>query len=321
MTIFNPQKTALVFPGQGSQAVGMAAEFMALPETKSLFECADDTLGFSLSKMMAQGPSEELSLTHNTQPALLLASYASFVYLSTRVGKDIQEIATLAAGHSLGEYSALLAAGVFDLETALKLVRLRGEAMQRAVPVGQGAMAAIIGLDFNTLQNLVEETQGCWLANDNSDAQMVVSGEVEAVEALRAKASAAGAKRALLLDVSAPFHCPLMQNAAEEMAAALSSATFYAPKVDVIHNVSVKAESDPVKIRENLVAQVTGSVRWRETMSLMAEKGIETTLELGSGKVLTGLIKRGVADCEAIALNTPADIDALLEKWAIKAAS
>lgn len=310
--MFDAQKVALVFPGQGSQHIGMAQEFLEESSTKELFEQADDTLGFGLTELMMEGEATELALTHNTQPALLLASYAAWAYMAKASGLDIRQIAGMVAGHSLGEYSALLAAGVFDFETALKLVRLRGEAMQRAVPVGEGTMAAVIGLTPASMDSIARNA-GCWVANDNSEAQAVFTGSVEAVDNASNLAADEGAKRVVRLDVSAPFHCPMMDAAAKEMEEALAKELLNSPKVPVIHNVTVQADEDPKEIAQRLVEQVTGTVRWRETMDLMAKKGIEHTFELGSGKVLTGLLKRGVPGVNAQALNGPRQIDTVLE--------
>ena len=310
--MFTPENTALVFPGQGSQTVGMAKEFMEEACTKQLFQEADDILGFPLSEMMREGSAEDLQMTAIAQPALLLSSYAAWVYFKKQSGKNVEEIACMTAGHSLGEYSALVVAEALNFETALQLVRLRGQAMQRAVPAGEGTMAAVIGLT-TAPANSIANTAGCWVANDNSEGQVVFSGSVSSVDEASNMAAEEGVKRVVRLDVSAPFHCPLMQPAAEEMLEALDGAKIWPPRVPVIHNITVAPELDPNAIRKNLADQITGTVRWRETMRYMEENGIKNGLELGTGKVLTGLFKRGSSHIDGLSLSTPAQIDQFIE--------
>ncbi|MFT7145047.1 MAG: [acyl-carrier-protein] S-malonyltransferase [Alphaproteobacteria bacterium] len=310
--MFSKGTTALVFPGQGSQKIGMGQEFYESSLTKNLFEQANDALSFNLSKLMLQGDTAELSRTANTQPALLLTSYAAFSYLKAQTNMELTQMSGMVAGHSLGEYSALAAADVFDFETALKLVRKRGEAMQNAVKEGEGAMVAVLGLTYDDI-HAIASTAGCFVANDNSDGQVVLSGTVESIEKASEMATAKGAKRVVRLPVSAPFHCPLMKPAADVMATELEAATMQNASLPIICNVTAAAEITADKLRQNLVSQVTGSVRWRESMIHLADKGITDIYELGTGKVLTGLAKRCDARLKGTALNTPAQIDNLLE--------
>ena len=310
-------KTAFTFPGQGSQAVGMGKALAdAYPEARAVFDEVDAALGRKLSTIMFDGPDETLRLTENAQPALMAVSMAVVRVLES-AGVSVSERAAFVAGHSLGEYSALCAAGTFSLSDTAKLLDIRGHAMQAAVPVGEGAMAAILGLDLEAVKAVAAEAaQGevCDVANDNAPGQVVVSGSVAAVTRAIEHAKAAGAKRALPLPVSAPFHCALMAPAAEKMAEALASVTINAPVVPVVANVTARPETDPEAIRNNLVAQVTGMVRWTESASwLSGEGGVDTLLELGTGKVLTGLAKRIAPDATARALGTPEDIAAYLE--------
>lgn len=310
--MFQPQKTIFVSPGQGSQKVGMGLEFFEHAHTKELFELANDTLKFDLAKLMLAGDADALNMTVNTQPALLLTSFAAYTYIAKQTGKPLADMASMVAGHSLGEYASLAISGAFSLETGLKLVRTRGEAMQKAVPAGQGGMLAVIGLSASDAKAVANEA-GIFVANDNSDGQVVLSGEMAGVDKAIDIAKAKGAKRALKLPVSAPFHSPLMQPAAEVMREALNDANIKGASVPVLCNVTVSLETDADALKANLVAQVTGSVRWRESMILAAENGVEQVVELGTGKVLTGLAKRCDARLSGIALNTPKDIDTWLE--------
>lgn len=308
---------AFTFPGQGSQSVGMGKALAdAFPEARAVFDEVDEALGQKLSDIIWNGPEDALTLTANAQPALMAVSLATMRVLEAK-GLDLKSTAAFVAGHSLGEYSALAAAGSFDVATAARLLRVRGDAMQNAVPVGQGAMAALLGLDFETAVEVAEDAaQGevCQAANDNAPGQVVVSGHLAAVERAVEIAKAKGARRAVMLPVSAPFHCSLMAPAADAMAAALASADIKAPTVPLVANVLAAPVSDPADIRDRLVEQVTGTVRWRESITWLAENGVETFVEAGTGKVLTGMVRRIAKEATGIAVNTPEDIDALLEK-------
>ncbi|MEP4032520.1 ACP S-malonyltransferase [Roseibium polysiphoniae] len=308
---------AFTFPGQGSQAVGMGKVLAdTYPEAKAVFEEVDEALGQKLSDVMWNGPEADLTLTANAQPALMTVSLATMRVLESK-GLDLAGSVSFVAGHSLGEYSALAAAGAFDVATAARLLRVRGDAMQNAVPVGQGAMAALLGLDFEAAQDVAREAaQGevCQAANDNAPGQVVVSGHVAAVERAIDIAKAKGARRALLLPVSAPFHCSLMAPAADAMAEALAGADIKAPKVPLVANVLAQPISDTGEIRKRLVEQVTGTVRWRESIEWLASEGVDTFVEVGTGKVLTGMVKRIAKETTGIAVNSPEDIDALIEK-------
>ena len=289
---------AFVFPGQGSQAVGMGKALAdAFPAARAVFDEVDAALGEKLSALMFEGPEADLVLTANAQPALMAVSLAATRVLEAEAGLDLARDAKFVAGHSLGEYSALAAAGAFSLADAARLLRLRGKAMQAAVPVGQGAMAALLGLDYETGVAVAAEAQAeaggvCQIANDNGGGQVVASGSKAAVDKAIEIAKGKGAKRAMLLAVSAPFHCALMQPAADAMAEALAKTNIVAPKVPVVANVVASAVSDPAQIRDLLVKQVTGTVRWRECVGYMAANGCDRFVELGAGKVLTGLVKR-----------------------------
>ena len=307
-------KRAFTFPGQGSQAVGMGKDLAAaFPEARAVFQEVDEALGQRLSATMFEGPDDILRLTENAQPALMAVSVAVIRVLEAK-GVRLADHAAYVAGHSLGEYSALCAAGTFSLTDTARLLKTRGQAMQKAVPVGHGAMAALLGLDLETTREVAAEAaQGdvCDVANDNAPGQVVVSGATAAVERAVEIAKAKGAKRALLLPVSAPFHCSLMQPAAEAMAAALAEVTMNAPAVPLVANVLASPISDPAEIRQRLVEQVTGVVRWTESVTWLTTTGGVTHLaELGAGKVLTGLAKRINADAVATAVGSPADIDA-----------
>ena len=305
---------AFVFPGQGSQAVGMgktlAANFTA---ARQVFEEVDGALGSKLSSTIFDGPADTLTLTENAQPALMAVSLAAIRVLEDEAGLDLARDAQFVAGHSLGEYSALAAAGAFTIADAARLLRTRGQAMQKAVPVGAGAMAALIGLEFDVASTVAAEAaQGevCQAANDNGAGQVVVSGSKAAVERAVEIAKTKGAKRAMLLPVSAPFHCALMQPAADVMAQALAKVSVKLPSVPVVANVLAKAIDDPAEILRALVAQVTGTVRWRESVVYMAGAGVTNFYEIGAGKVLSGLIKRLAEGAAVTAIGNPEDVAA-----------
>jgi [acyl-carrier-protein] S-malonyltransferase len=285
----------------------------AFPQAKAVFDEVDEALSQKLSTIMWEGPAEELTLTANTQPALMAVSLAAIRVLEAEAGLDLKKHATFVAGHSLGEYSALAAAGSLSISDTARLLRIRGNAMQNAVPVGQGAMAALLGLEYDAALEVAREAaQGevCDAANDNGGAQVVVSGHKTAVERAVAIAQTKGAKRAVMLAVSAPFHCALMQPAADAMREALGSVTVNAPAVPVVANVEAVPITDPAAIRDALVRQVTGTVRWRESVAHMAAQGVEAFYEIGSGKVLTGLVKRIASGASATAIGTPEDVAA-----------
>ncbi len=309
-------KPAFTFPGQGSQAVGMGHDLaQTYPEARAVFEEVDDALGVALSKIMFEGPEDTLRLTENAQPALMAASIAVIRVLEAN-GVTVADAASYVAGHSLGEYSALCAAGTFSLSDTARLLQTRGRAMQQAVPVGQGAMAAILGLDMDAVREIAAsaaEGSVCDVANDNSPGQVVISGDASAIERAMELAKARGAKRALPLPVSAPFHCALMEPAAEAMEAALAMVDMKAPSVPLVANVLAAPVTDPAEIRRRLVEQVTGMVRWTESVSWLTGAGGVTELyELGTGKVLTGLAKRINKDVAAQAIGTQADIEAFI---------
>jgi [acyl-carrier-protein] S-malonyltransferase len=307
---------AFTFPGQGSQAVGMGRDLAeAFPEARDVFQEVDEALGQSLSKLMWEGPEEELTLTANAQPALMAVSLAA-IRVMEKAGLPLKDKVAYVAGHSLGEYSALAAAGTFSLLDTARLLRIRGNAMQAAVPVGEGAMAAIIGLETADVEDVcLKAANGsvCQIANDNGGGQLIISGAKAAVEEAARLAGERGAKRAIMLPVSAPFHSALMEPAAVRMRDALAEVEKHAPSVPVIANVTVSPLSDPQEIAERLVEQVTGRVRWRETVEWFAQNGVDTLYEIGSGKVLTGLARRINRDLNALAVNTPADIEATLK--------
>lgn len=306
---------AFTFPGQGSQAVGMGRELAeAFPEARAVFEEVDDALGQKLSEIMWNGPEETLTLTANAQPALMAVSIAALRVLEAR-GLDLKSHVAFVAGHSLGEYSALCAAGTFSLADTARLLRIRGDAMQSAVPVGEGAMAAIIGLEHDDVEAVcvaAREIGICQIANDNGGGQLVISGSKAAVEKAAALATEKGAKRAIMLPVSAPFHSDLMAPAAIAMRHALDKVEKYNPVVPVIANVRAAPVYDAEEIANLLVTQVTGQVRWRETVEWFAANGITTLYEVGSGKVLTGLARRIDKNISGVAVNGPADIDAAI---------
>ena len=303
-----------VFPGQGSQFIGMGKDLAeAFPIARDVFQEVDDAMSQSLTKIMFEGPDTELNLTENTQPALMAVSVAVARVLQ-QAKPDLFTAAhcKFVAGHSLGEYSALTAAGSFSLTDAARLLKLRGQSMQKAVPVGVGAMAAILGLELPDVTEIVKAASNHEIvasANDNSFGQVVVSGHKAAVEKAMALATERGAKRALLLPVSAPFHCPLMQPAADAMQAALANTQVNAPSVALVANVIAGEVTDPAQIKKLLVEQVTGMVRWRESVMYMKTQGVTETVELGAGKVLTGLTKRIEGDMTGRAVGTPKDIE------------
>jgi [acyl-carrier-protein] S-malonyltransferase len=306
---------AFIFPGQGSQAVGMGAELAeAFASAREVFQEVDDALSQKLSLLMREGPDTDLTLTENAQPALMAVSMAVMRTLEKEMGVPVEK-AAFVAGHSLGEYAALAAAGAISLSDTARLLKLRGQAMQRAVPVGQGAMASLIGPKTDVALAEAAAAAGaevgvCVVANDNNNGNVVISGDRAGVDRAIEKAKELGA-RAIPLNVSAPFHCPLMQPAAEEMAAALAGTTILAPRAPLVANVTARPTLDPEAIRRMLVEQVTGRVRWRESMEWLAgEGGVTRFAEAGAGKVLSGMAKRIAPDAEATPLNTPADLEA-----------
>lgn len=303
---------AFTFPGQGSQAVGMGKALAeAFPAARAVFDEVDAALGEKLTSIIWEGPAETLQLTENAQPALMAVSLATMRVLETEAGVAVGKDAAFVAGHSLGEYSALAAAGSLSVSDTARLLRIRGQAMQKAVPVGVGAMAALLGLDYDTAVAVAAEAaqgQVCQAANDNGGGQVVVSGHKDAVERAVEIAKGKGAKRAMLLPVSAPFHCSLMQPAAEAMAEALAGVTIKAPAAPLVANVLASPITDPDEIRRRLVEQVTGTVRWRESVAFMASQGVNQFLEIGAGKVLSGLVKRIADGATGISVGGPNDI-------------
>ena len=317
---------AFIFPGQGSQAVGMGRDLAAaFAAAREAFEEVDDTLNQRLSRLMFEGPGEELVLTENTQPALMAHSLAVLRVLEREGGFTVRQKAAVVAGHSLGEYSALAAAGSFSIPDAARLLKLRGRTMQTAVPVGEGAMAALLGAEMEQAEEICAEAapipdsptdarEVIELANDNGAGQIVVSGHRGAVERAVAIAPSKGVRRAMLLPVSAPFHCALMAPAAEAMAEALQNTPPRPPIVPLIANVSAAKATDPTEIRELLVKQVTAMVRWRECVNAMVELGVDSFVELGAGKVLSGLIRRIAPDAATASAATPAEVEAVLKR-------
>lgn len=306
---------AFIFPGQGSQSVGMGAELAGASRTaRDVFDEVDEALGQNLFRLMREGPEEDLTLTENAQPAIMAHSIAVFRTLGVR----LPDVASFVAGHSLGEYSALCSAGSFDLATTAKLLKLRGRAMQQAVPVGEGAMAALLGADLSLAQRIAEaacDGEVCTVANDNDPSQVVLSGQKSAIDRAIAIAKDMGAKRAIPLPVSAPFHCPLMQPAAEAMRDALSYVVVQAPAVPLFGNVTAEPESDPDTIRNQLVEQVTGMVRWRESIANMFDSGVQEFVEIG-GKVLGPMVKRIVPDASVTSVVTIDGVEALAKEIA-----
>ncbi len=303
---------AFTFPGQGSQAVGMGKALAeAFPAARAVFDEVDAALGEKLTAIIWDGPAETLQLTENAQPALMAVSLATLRVLEAEAGVSVARDAAFVAGHSLGEYSALAAAGALSISDTARLLRTRGRAMQKAVPVGVGAMAALLGLDYDTAVAVAAEAaqgQVCGAANDNGGGQVVVSGNKEAVDRAVEIAKGKGAKRAMLLPVSAPFHCALMQPAADVMAEALAGVTIQAPVVPLVANVLASPITSPDEIRLRLIEQVTGTVRWRESVAFMAGQGVKLFVEIGAGKVLSGLVKRVADGAVGTAVGTPNDI-------------
>ncbi len=303
---------ALIFPGQGSQQVGMGralADNFAV--ARAVFEEVDAALDESLSTVIFEGPEDALTLTANAQPALMAVSLAALRVLEAEAGLDVARHAAFVAGHSLGEYSALAAAGSLTVPDAARLLRIRGEAMQKATPVGEGAMAALLGLDLETARAVAQEAAGdevCEAANDNAPGQVVISGSKAAIERAVVIAKSRGARRAMLLPVSAPFHCALMTPAAEAMREALASVKILAPKAPLVANVTAGPLTDPEAIRARLVEQVIGAVRWRESVSFMAGAGVTRFIEIGAGKVLAGLVKRIAPETASESIGAPDDI-------------
>jgi [acyl-carrier-protein] S-malonyltransferase len=308
---------AFLFPGQGSQSVGMGAALAEASATaRDVFGEVDEALGQNLFKLMREGPEDDLKLTENAQPAIMAHALAVFRALTVEGGVSLDKAAQFVAGHSLGEYSALSAAGSFDLATTAKLLKLRGQAMQAAVPVGVGAMAALLGADLDLAQRIAAtaaEGEVCAVANDNDPSQVVLSGHKGAIDRAIAIAKEMGAKRAVPLPVSAPFHCPLMQPAADAMAEALGKTEIIAPAVPLFANVTAQAVADPATIRDQLVEQVTGMVRWRESIANMASSGVEEFVELG-GKVLGPMVKRIAPDAKVTSVITIEDIEAIAKE-------
>jgi len=305
---------AFLFPGQGSQAVGMGKALAeAFPVARAVFAEVDDALSQKLSRIMWEGPESDLTLTENAQPAIMAASMAVIAILKAEGGLDLARHARLVAGHSLGEYSALCAAGAFTLADTARLLKIRGQAMQSAVPVGEGAMTALIGADIETAEAVAAEAQAgggvCVVANDNAPGQVVISGSADAVARAADIAKAKGVKRAIPLSVSAPFHCPLMQPAADVMRDALAKVVIRPPAVPVLANVTAQESAEPETIRRLLVEQVTSRVRWHESMLALRSLGVDVAVEMG-GSVLTGMIKRIDKELQAVSLDTPADIEA-----------
>jgi [acyl-carrier-protein] S-malonyltransferase len=309
---------AFVFPGQGSQAVGMGrALYDAVPAARLLFEEVDEALAIRLSRLIFDGPEERLRLTEHAQPALMATSLAAVRALEAASGRRLDELCGMVAGHSLGEYSALAAAGSLAIGDAARVLRVRGRAMQEAVPVGEGAMAALLGLELEVVEQIAREASEvgvCDLANDNAPGQAVVSGSRGAVERALDLAKARGARRSVLLSVSAPFHCRLLAPAAAAVRDALAEIRIAAPTVPVVTNVNARPESAPEALRARLVEQVTARVRWRESLLAMAELGVEAFVELGAGRVLSGLVKRTLPGVASVALGTPDEVDAFVAK-------
>lgn len=313
--MFSKDQTIFVFPGQGSQFVGMASEFMTHPATRAVFEEANDALGFDLAQLMREGDKEELQRTENTQPALLAAGMAAARYVEKQTGKALAEQAPFMAGHSVGEFTALCAAGGLSFADALKLVRGRGEAMSRAVPAGQGAMAAIIGLPMVDTDSTAR-TAGCFVASDNAPDQQVISGSIYAIDEASNVLVMQDAKQVARLDVAGPFHTPYMEPAADAVATLLEGASVMEPALPILMNATATPVTDVTEIHQNLVAQTTQTVRWREIMAYAAGAGVTQVVELGAGNVLAKLAKRNDERMSGLALNTPDSIDEALDSLA-----
>jgi [acyl-carrier-protein] S-malonyltransferase len=308
---------AFVFPGQGSQAVGMGAELLnSFAVARETLEEVDEALKQSLTRLILQGPEDELTLTENAQPALMAVSMAALRVLSSEAGIDPTERVALVAGHSLGEYSALAAAGAIGIADTARLLKTRGRAMQEAVPVGAGAMAALLGADMDLARDVAEaaaEGEVCDVANDNAPGQVVLSGDAAAIDRAVALAKERGIRRSIVLPVSAPFHCRLMKPAADVMAEALEKIEISAPVPSLVANVSAEPVEDPEEIKELLIAQVTAMVRWRESVIAMRDAGVTRIVEVGAGKVLSGLVRRIEPDLESMSVGTPEDVEALVK--------
>ena len=306
----------IVFPGQGSQKISMGKDLSDnFVEAKEVFEEVNEALDLDLTKIMWGDDEKALSLTYNAQPALMACGVASFRVLKKITGKKLPQLADYVCGHSLGEYTAMTVSEVFSLKECSKLLRLRGNAMQKAVPVGKGAMAAFIGADISKTLDILKQVQSfgvCDIANDNSDGQVVISGDLEAVENAINLTKQYGIKRAVLLPVSAPFHCRLMQPAQLTMEEALNNLEFQQPTLPIISNINAEPETDPNKLRKNLINQVTGTVKWRETMLLAKKLGVQKITELGSGKVLTGIAKRMIENVSILNIENSADLENIL---------
>ena len=306
----------IVFPGQGSQKIGMGKKLSEnFAEAKEVFDEVNDALNLNLTKIMWEGSDSEISLTTNAQPALMACGVAAYRVLSKLENKNLKQLADFTCGHSLGEYTAMTVAKVFSLKECAILLRLRGEAMQKAVPVGKGAMAALIGISINQTIEIIEKAQIhgiCDIGNDNADGQVVISGDIKAVENAIEIAKNNGAKRAILLPVSAPFHCRLMEPARVIMEEALNNLKFNVPLIPIVSNITALAHTAPTILRTNLINQVTGTVKWRETMEFAKNQGVKKITELGSGKVLTGIAKRMLKDISSESYENPEDFDAFL---------
>tara|TARA_Y100000991_G_scaffold67989_1_gene50781 strand:- start:1144 stop:2073 length:930 start_codon:yes stop_codon:yes gene_type:complete len=306
----------IVFPGQGSQKIGMGKKLSDnFTEAKEVFEEVNDALKFNLSKIMWEGSDSDIALTSNAQPALMACGVAAFKVLSKLKNKNVKQLANFACGHSLGEYTAMAVSEVFSLQKCAVLLRLRGEAMQKAVPVGKGAMAALIGINVTQTLETIEKVQDlgiCDIGNDNADGQVVISGDVEAVKKVIELSKKNGVKRAIFLPVSAPFHCRLMEPARKVMEKALNDIEFKTPLIPIISNISASPETDPIILKKNLIDQVTGTVKWRQTMDFAKNIGIKKITELGSGKVLTGIAKRMLHSISAESLENPEDFNNIL---------